>query len=65
MRLSGEAIKKFKEIYFEDYGVLLTDQEAVGLALNFIGLMRAIYKSMPKCLSYEKKLSQNQKSFYN
>ncbi len=46
MSLSPQAIQDFKEIYREDYGVILTDAEALELAASFFHLMQTIFKPL-------------------
>jgi hypothetical protein len=47
MQLSPKAIEDFKKIYREDYGVELTDSEALALAVSFFNLMRVICRPLP------------------
>ena len=47
MPLSPQAIKEFKAIYREDFGVVLADEEALALAASFFQLMQVIYRSLP------------------
>lgn len=46
--LSREAINEFKQIYREEYGQELSEQEAVKLATEFITFFKAIYRPIPK-----------------
>ena len=48
MRLSERAIKKFKEIYKEEFGEKLSNQEAMEKATKFLNLMRVIMRPIPK-----------------
>ncbi len=48
MSLSPQAIQEFKEIYGQDYGVILTDAEALELAASFFHLMQTIFKPLPE-----------------
>lgn len=48
MSLSPQAIQEFKEIYRQDYGVILTDAEALELAASFFNLMQTIFKPLPE-----------------
>ncbi len=43
MRLSQQAIEKFKKLYFEEYGVILTEQEAHEYSRRLIWIVKAIY----------------------
>lgn len=47
MSLSPQAIQEFKEIYRLDYGVILTDAEALDLATTFFKLMSVIFRPLP------------------
>lgn len=47
MSLSPQAIAEFKQIYYEDYGIALTDAEALELATSFFNLMRVICQPWP------------------
>ena len=53
MHFSQEALAKFKAIYAEDYGIALTDEEALSLATSFFNLMKAVYTPLPDeiCIS--------------
>jgi len=41
--VSVESLQKFKNIYERQYGVLLSDSEALSLANNLLNLYRAVY----------------------
>ncbi len=47
MQLSQEDIQEFKAIYAEDYGIALTDAQALELATAALNLMRAVYRPLP------------------
>lgn len=47
MRLSKEAIKEFKEIYYEEFGDRLSDEEAQEMGGSLISLFRVIYRPIP------------------
>lgn len=47
MSFSPAAIDEFKEIYRQDHGLTLTNQEALELAASFLSLMLAIYRPLP------------------
>ena len=55
MQLTQEALDEFKEIYRQDYGITLTNEQALELAISFFSLMRAVYKPLPKCHCEEDK----------
>jgi hypothetical protein len=40
--VSAEGLQKFKEIYFRQYGVELTDTEAIGKATKLLKLYRVV-----------------------
>lgn len=44
MKLSKEALTEFKQIYKEEYGIELTDSEALDKAITLLRLFKAIYK---------------------
>lgn len=44
MRLSKEAIKEFKEIYYEEFGERVSDEEAQEMGGNLISLFKIIYR---------------------
>jgi hypothetical protein len=48
MRLSREAIKEFKHIYFKEFGERITDKEAQELGENLLSLFEIIYRLIPK-----------------
>jgi hypothetical protein len=47
MQLSKEAIEEFKQIYKEEFGEEISDQEAMEKAVRLINLMRVIYRIIP------------------
>jgi hypothetical protein len=48
MRLSKEAIKEFKEIYYEEFGERISDEEAQDLGESLLSLFKIIYRPIPK-----------------
>lgn len=50
--LSTEAIVEYKRIYFEEFGVKLSDQEALEKATRLLGLFKAVYRPMKKGCKY-------------
>lgn len=46
--ISKKALEEFKAIYFKEYGVNLTDEEALPLAINLVELMKIILKPIKK-----------------
>lgn len=52
MTLSREAIEELKDIYREDYGIILDDEEVIEYALPFFNLMKVSHKPIPR--SYDK-----------
>lgn len=48
MQLSKETIEEFKEIYREELGEEISDQEAYEEASNLIQLFKIIYRPIPK-----------------
>jgi hypothetical protein len=47
MRLSQQAIDDFKKIYLKEYGVLLDDEKANDLAVNFLRLFEIVTWPQP------------------
>jgi len=43
MQVSEEAIKKFQQLYFDEYGIQLTKQEAVAYGTRLVLLVKAVY----------------------
>jgi hypothetical protein len=48
MELSKKSIKEFQEIYHNDYGVVLSDEEAQEKASLFFRLMQNVYRPIGK-----------------
>lgn len=46
MQLSKEQLEKFKALNKDHFGDELSDQEALGKAIQLVSLMRLIYKPM-------------------
>lgn len=47
--ISQEAITEFKELYFQEYKVKLTDEQALDYGTRLVGLVKAVYgKNLPK-----------------
>ena len=46
--LSKSAIEEFKKIYRNEYGEDISDEEAIELAVNLLGLFKCIYRPLPK-----------------
>jgi len=38
-----EAVEEFKKLYFKNYGIELSEEEATRRANNFVGLYEAVY----------------------
>jgi hypothetical protein len=53
MKLSNEAITKFKKIYYETFAINLTDEEANERGLELLNFVKLIAKPIPK--NYENK----------
>ncbi|WKZ25447.1 MAG: hypothetical protein QY322_03620 [bacterium] len=43
MTLQSEALEEFKKLYFKEFGVSLTDEQALGYSSSLIGLVKAVY----------------------
>ena len=48
MRLSKEAIKEFKEIYYKEFGERISDKEAQEMGANLLSLFKIIYRPIPE-----------------
>lgn len=49
MELDEAAINEFKELYWEEYGIRLTDQEAFEFGARLIRFVKAVYgNNLPK-----------------
>lgn len=56
MILQSEAIEEFKKLYFEEFGVSLTVEQALGYSSSLIGLIKAVYGQN---LLYSKTIDNN------
>lgn len=48
MTLTQEDIEEFKRIYQHEFGLALSDAQALELATAALNLMRAIYRPLPE-----------------
>lgn len=48
LRLSSNAIKEFQELYFKEYRVNISVQEADRLGMNLLKLISIVYKPIKK-----------------
>ncbi len=49
MQLDNSAVDEFKEIFFKEYGVRLTDVQAIESGIRLIRLVKAVYgNNLPK-----------------
>jgi len=48
MRLSKEAIKEFKKIYYEEFGERISAKEAQELGASLLSLFKIIYRPVPE-----------------
>lgn len=60
MQLTKKAINDFKKIYFAEFKVELTDEEANRKGVGLLELIKLIYRPIPKLNEHEK-LYQNTK----
>ncbi len=60
MQLTQEALNEFKQIYREDLGINLTNEETLGLATSFFNLMQAVYRPLPDDESYSEDCTPDQ-----
>lgn len=55
MQLDSEAIEEFKDMYFREYGIKLTDQQAIDYGSRLIGFVKAVYgNDLPKRIDIDK-----------
>ena len=62
MRLSKRAIKEFKEIYYREFGSIISDEEAQEKGQSLLSLFKIIYRAVPKDGSDKIMTDQNNKS---
>jgi len=48
MRLSEEAIKEFKDIYYQEFRQRISDEEAQEMGANLLSLFEIIYRPAPE-----------------
>ena len=48
MKLTDRQIEEFKELYYQRFGVNISNEDARELGLQLIGLIRAAYKPIRK-----------------
>jgi len=48
MRLSKEAIKEFKDIYYKEFGEKISGPEAQEMGANLLSLFKIIYRPIPE-----------------
>jgi len=48
MGLSKEATKEFKDIYYQEFGEKISDQQAQEMGANLISLFEIIYRPVPE-----------------
>lgn len=46
--ISSDAIKSFQELYLQEYGEEISDEEAIQLGINLLTLMNRIYRPVKK-----------------
>lgn len=57
MNISKEAIIEFKDLYLKEYGIQLTDSEAMEQGLRLIRFVKAVYgDSLPEKLEIKNKV---------
>ena len=54
--LPKSAIEEFKQLYFKNYGIRLSDEEATRRAENFVGLYEAVYGDDPRLFKQQKNI---------
>lgn len=45
--ISAKALDELKEIYFEEYGKQISDDEAVKIGTRLLQLFKAVYRPIP------------------
>ena len=48
MSLSEEAIEEFKDIYYREFGRIISDEEAQEMGHNLLSLFKIIYRPIPE-----------------
>ena len=48
MRLSKEAIKEFKDIYYQEFREEISDEEAQEMCESLLSLFKIIYRPIPE-----------------
>lgn len=48
MRLSKEAIEELKDIYYQEYGEQISNEEAQEIGESLLSLFKIIYRPIPK-----------------
>ena len=48
MKLSDKAIRDFKKIYLDKYGLKINDEKANQLGIELVQFMKLIYRPIPK-----------------
>lgn len=56
MQLDEDAIEEFKQMYFKEYGIKLTNQQAIDYSSRLIGFVKAVYgNDLPKKKDIDRK----------
>ncbi len=56
MDLSLNAIEEFKQLYLKQFGIQITNNQAIEYGTNLVDLIRVVYgNSIPKSLDEKKK----------
>lgn len=48
MGLNKEAIEEFKDIYYREFGKIISDEEAQEMGQNLLSLFKIIYRPIPE-----------------
>jgi competence transcription factor ComK len=49
MDLDAESVEEFKTLYFKEYGIQLTNQQATEFGMSLINFVKAVYgNNLPK-----------------
>lgn len=61
--LGQEAIKEFKALYLREYGVKLTDKQAIDYGIRLIRLVKAVYGNDLPQPGFDKEIKKNDNNF--
>lgn len=63
MQLDQEAVEEFKRLYLQEYGIQLTNRQAIDYGIRLIRLVRAVYgDNLPKS-GFDKEIKKDDNNF--